>query len=392
MVERGQSAVMVDPSPIVEPLEQNLTRYEWSGLVNRHNLADGHARQNQSRAQEAVVARLGEIFCASEADDQVGIQREFEHAFYDFAGQPSVAARDDRPLHHYSASVSTEVVGNWLRQARLRVGLLHPTFDNIAAILQRQLVPLRPISERIFSAPDDPVFTRGCDAVFLVLPNNPTGVDPSPEVLRAIADGCRARDQVLILDASFRFFSDRLRSWDQYAYFDEIGLRYIGIEDTGKTWPTLDLKVGSLVVDARLRPPLQRITDDFVLNVSPFIFRLLREYIATEDTLPWCVKVGQRNRAVLEEALAETPVTVVAAQAPMSVAWLELPDRWRGSHACAWLSDRGVAVLPGAPFFWDDTRLGESHLRVALMRPEDEFVAGADALRHALGVYESEAL
>jgi aspartate/methionine/tyrosine aminotransferase len=366
--------------------DATLTRYEWLGLKNVHNLADGHARQAQSPGEDRVVDQIASLYREVEGQDQVALQRSFEELFYRQAGQPSVLRRANAPLHHYSSSVSTEVVANVLRDRGLSVGLLHPTFDNIAAILRRHRVPLTPVTEDIFSTPEDDRHYEGHDALFLVTPNNPTGLDPTPDVLRTVADQCQARGMLLILDVCFRFFSRHLATWDHYAYFEEIGVSHIGIEDTGKTWPTLDLKVGSLVADDGIYPELERITDDVLLNVSPFIFGLLANYIAADRGLN-CLAVAERNRQQLRAALDDSPVELVCPEAPMSVAWLRLPDRWEGSKVCAWLADQGISVLPGGPFFWDDNTLGETNLRVALMRPEDEFTAGAVALGTALKQY-----
>jgi hypothetical protein len=226
-VARTVIAGAPDGLPLDPPIEASLTRHEWAGLASRFNLADGHARQAQSAEEDAVLADLSEIFRAAEAADQNEVQRQFEEVFYGDAGQPSVLQRAQWPLHHYSSSLSTEVVANHLREQRSRVALLHPTFDNIAAILCRHQIPLVPMSERIFDDPGNERLYGDWDALFLVVPNNPTGADPGPDVVRAIADSCKARERTLILDVSFRSFSETLRSWDQYAYFESIGLRHI---------------------------------------------------------------------------------------------------------------------------------------------------------------------
>jgi aspartate/methionine/tyrosine aminotransferase len=369
--------------------EQSLTRHEWSALTNRHNLADGHARQGQSSREEGIVSSLADLYAYAEGADQIEVQHAFEDAFYRRAGQPSILQRALRPLHNYSASLAIEVVANYLRRERLTVALLHPTFDNLATILLRHDVRLDGLSEEIFGDPGNDAFYEGHDAIFLVLPNNPTGYDPEPETVRRIAEECKARDLLLIIDFTFRFYSGQLLGWDQYEYFESIGLRYIGIEDTGKTWPTLDLKIGSLIASDESRPDLELITDDCILNVSPFVFVLLKEYIEADDDLQ-CTQIARRNREVLCEELAGRAVEVIPSQSAMSVAWVGLPAPWRSSEACGWLSDNGVSVLPGGPFFWATSSMGENRLRVALMRPLDEFASAATALAHALKRYEDE--
>lgn len=363
--------------------EANLTRHEWSALQNPHNLADGHARQGQGEAGGESLDRLGELYREAEQRTQLELQHEFEAMFYVAAGQPSVLARERRPLHHYSSSLSIEVVANHLRATGARVGLLHPTFDNIPAILRRLDVPLKAISEAIFENPRDEDQYVGCDAIFLVMPNNPTGFVADRETMIAIAEHCAETGRVLIVDQSFRFFSPVVSAWDLYQAFEEIGLEYVGIEDTGKTWPTLDLKVGSLVCSDDLYDDLQRITDDCLLNVSAFIFALLREYIVRDDG-SGSRAVALANRRRLRDALAATPVEMLGEDGPMSVAWLRLPQGWKSSVLAVRLAQHGISVLPGGPFFWADSGAGEPFVRAALMRPEADFGLSADFLADAL--------
>lgn len=366
-----------------------LTRIEWLGLMTEHNLADGHARHGASPGMDALVDRLPSLFRAVESQRQVDVQERFERSFFVAAGQPSVVARSEKPLYHYSSSLSIEVVANYLRLEQLTVGLLHPTFDNIPDILRRHGVPLVPVTEQIFLAPEDSACWGEFDALFLVTPNNPTGLDPSPEILERIALECRRRGVLLIVDFSFRFFSDRLKARDSYAFFEDNDVDHIGIEDVGKVWPLLDLKVGSLVSGARRYPALREITDDLLLNVSPFVLALLAEP-ESADIVEHARELSVRNRAALVRAVAGGPLTVVDGGATMSVAWTKLPGAWESAKLCEWLGDRGIAVLPGEPFYWADPGQGSGFVRIALMRPVESFAAAAAALAEVVLDYAPE--
>jgi len=367
----------------------SLTRHEWSGLMSRHNLADGHAKQGPSNEAINILGRLTEIYQQSGRVPQFEVQRAYEDAFFGLAGQPSVANRIRRPQHHYSSSLSIEVIANHLRHHRMVVGLLQPTFDNIPAILRRHSIQLVPISEAVFDSPGNDEHYAGIDALFIVTPNNPTGADPTPDSLRVIADQCRVRGILLILDFSFRFFSRYLATHDYYDYLESTGVSYIGIEDSGKTWPTLDLKIGSLLADEARSDELQTITDDLLLNVSPFIFALLGEHIRNEGKRD-CVRVSGQNRHELAEALAGGPVKPPTLDGVMSVALLRLPDGWSGPRVCDRLDRDGVSVLPGNQFYWNKPEAGDAFLRVALMRPAAEFAESARALARGLERYAEE--
>ncbi|MFD7921594.1 pyridoxal phosphate-dependent aminotransferase [Streptomyces sp. NPDC059740] len=375
--------VQVDPSTA----HSTLTRIEWTGLTVEHNLADGHARQGTPPATEELVDRLPALYREVEKRKQLEVQTDFERTFFRAAGQPSVLDRAEGPLHHYSSSLSIEVVANHLRLEGLRVGLLNPTFDNIPDILNRHGVPLVPVGERILEQPEDPEHWGDFDALFLVTPNNPTGFDPAPEMLERIALECRRREVLLIVDFSFRFFSEGLNSRDGYAFFLEHDVDHIGIEDVGKVWPMLDLKVGSLIAGPRRHAALQAITDDLLLNVSPFVFALLAES-GRADVVGHARDTSVRNRSALVKALAGGPLSVVDGGPTMSVAWIRLPEGWDGVELCGWLGERGVGVLPGSPFYWADPDQGSGFVRVALMRPVDSFEASATALARTVADYE----
>ena len=337
--------------------QTTLTRIEWTGLMAVHNLADGHARQGTPPRAGEVLDRLSAVYREAETRRQLDVQTEFEYGFFRAAGQPSVLDRPRSPLHHYSSSLSIEVIANHLRLEGLSVGLLHPTFDNIHDILHRHGVPLVPVTERIFAAPEDPVAWGEYDALFLVTPNNPTGLDPSPDILERIGLECRRRGVLLIVNFSFRFFSDGLDSRDTYAFFEENGVNHIGIEDVGKVWPMLDLKVGSLVSGRQRHAALQAITDDLLLNVSPFVFALLAEW-GRADVIGHAREISVRNRAALMKTLAHGPLTVVDGGPTMSVAWVRIPDGWDCLDFCDWLEKWSITVLPGRPFFWADPDRG----------------------------------
>src|SRR5690606_32578789 len=127
-------------------------------------------------------------------------------------------------------------------------------------------------------------------------------------------------------------------------------------EDTGKTWPTLDLKLGIMLTSKSLYSKLQDINNDFLLNVSPFIFKLLTKYIRVESSATLNLspqKTIQHNRQLIQHVLQKTPLKVVSPASLLSVEWIQLPPGWKSSAFSAWLQKKGIFVLPGIPFYWD---------------------------------------
>jgi aspartate/methionine/tyrosine aminotransferase len=361
--------------------EATLTRRQWVGLETRFNLADGHSRQALSAAHERVIDGLPALYRAAGADEQSRIQARFSDSFAARAGQASWAHLP-APLFHYSASVSIEVVAHFLAEHGMRVALCHPTFDNIPALLTRHSVPLVPVDDSAYRDPDAHLEHVDADAIFMVLPNNPTGRAIEREAFRRLARHCRRRDRVLVLDFSFRFFGT-LCDWDQYAVLHEEGTSYIALEDTGKTWPTEDLKLGILLASGDLRPSLAAITDDVLLNVSPFVFALLTEFIEA-DPVPRWISISRRNAELLARTTEPFGIAVCPPDETMSVSWAALPAGVDGVELCEHLTRRGVTILPGNPFFWSTPDRGRHFVRVATLRPEDYFAAAMQRLAAGL--------
>jgi aspartate/methionine/tyrosine aminotransferase len=195
---------------------KTLTDYEHDALGERFDLADGHARQDLTVAELAIVDRLDELFLRARTADVVGVERGFLRAFFELAGQPSWAEAPTS-LVQYSSSMSIEIAANVLRRTgRRTVGLISPTFDNIPSILRRHDLELRPLAEdAIANGKLDPA---AYDAILVVCPNNPTGFEIDRDVFSRLARSCALAGTILVVDFSFRAFSE-YRLWDQYEVF-----------------------------------------------------------------------------------------------------------------------------------------------------------------------------
>lgn len=369
---------------LAEPIDlgATLTRHQWEALRRRFNLADGHSRQAQSSDQMALLDDLPRIFKECVEIDQEEVEGEFFDAFFGIGGQHTVAELP-RPSLHYSASVTIAVAAAHLRQLGGVTLVIHPTFDNIPALFSHHGVQMRPIAfDEVLSLRSFPADVR---ALMLVVPNNPTGESVDAEQLDKIARLCAAHDVDLVIDFSFRFASD-LCTWDQYAVLREAGVRFLCIEDTGKTWPVLDLKVGIAVYSEDAVASVQGITEDYILNVSPFLLRLLTEYIRSDPGRSWRA-IAKENRAALEMALAGSEAVVEDEGSAATIAWVKLGEDWDSDEFCRWANGEGVAVCPGGPFFWDDPETGRRFVRVALLRPEPYFADAVSDLRHLMDDY-----
>lgn len=348
------------------------------------NLSDGHARQDLTPSQRLIIADMPRIFTLAACESQDEAEIRFVESFAALAGQPALPR--DRRMLSYSASSAISLVSLLLKRRSLSAALIEPTFDNIPNILRSYGVPLSALPEEALDAPNVDAVLRDVtdDVLWVVCPNNPTGFEPSSRLLSQIVEWCSREHKVLVLDFCFRFFSSHLTDWDQYDLLERSGISYIAIEDTGKTWPTMDMKTGITVCSADLFEELYEFHDDLLLNVSAFHLSLLRAFI--EDTrhhgLEETVRqVAHENRRVLREALAGSSLTPTVNSEATTMEWLRIDANYSGEDLWRELRRLNIHILPGSNFFWQSPELGSQFVRVPLNRPLELIARASPILR-----------
>jgi enduracididine biosynthesis enzyme MppP len=366
--------------------QANLTQLEHLAINASLNLADGHARQGLSQTQKRIVDDLPTLFAKSAGEPAEELERAALEAFFHTYGQHSYPVGPGRVLSCYASSVAMEILARSLAGAVDTVALVHPTFDNIPDILRGFGLRLMPVEEDALHGGDlaagVPV-EAGC--VFVTTPTNPTGKVLSRDRLVALARLCAERDVVLVLDTSFRGLVQRAH-YDHYAVLDEAGCRYVVIEDTGKIWPTLDLKVGLLVSSANVGLPVPQIHSDILLGVSPFIHALVERFAqdAAAGGMEELWAHIADNRAALRSTLEDVPgVSFPDTDSVVSVERIRVEGA-DGVQLWQQLSERNVYVLPCRQFHWADPDRGAPFLRVALARDRSTVVAAAEQIRDFL--------
>jgi aspartate/methionine/tyrosine aminotransferase len=358
---------------------KNLTGYEIASLPWSYNLTDGHAFRRWSPDEEAIIDQSAHLFKHNDRRRQSDIEREYVRDFLRLARQTC----DESALGYllcFTASMAFEIVANYLRLHGLTLSLVEPCFDNLADIFRRHAIPLRPFPDALLEAPRD-TFERALgavdsDAICLVTPNNPTGTPLAEDNLRALLAFCKQRRKLLILDNCFRAYLPRHLVHDQYRLALEAGADVVLVEDTGKTWPTSEIKAPFFAV-SRGRGLFERLYDiytDFLLHVSPAGIRLVHEFIrlSAKDDMASVHEAVRVNRLALYGGLRGTFLT--PCEKPFaSIAWLRIDHPMTGQELKRVLDENGVFVLPGDHFFWHDRCRGERFIRVALVRDADTF-------------------
>lgn len=223
-------------------------------------------------------------------------------------------------------------------------------------------------------------------------PNNPTGQTLTDQQFAEVANFCTRTRTILVLDHTFRFY--RRRPFDDYAILRDCETSFIAFEDTGKVWPTHDLKASLLLASGDLRPLVRLIYDEVYLCHSRFALRLLERCLVDTERRGLTATVWRavdERRERLREELADGPLTVdpSAVGSDLSIEWLSCRGTRRDDLQLRdVLAAHGVRVLPGRSFYWASSTDPRSHrnIRVALLKPravfEDAVTALAAAARH----------
>ena len=366
---------------------EKLTTSEFRGLEAPHNLSDAHVHLQPSALQRRlIINQLPQLFKQAVGCSQTQVDALAAHDFMTLSGQPS-AASTEWFLPVYASSISIDIVADYLARSKLTVALVEPTFDNIPDLMKRHGVHLQPMRLRPTQTYGETVFRtahrKDIDVIFLVMPNNPTG-DFIPEAtFRELAQYCANHGKLIVLDTSFRLFeSDAM--YDQHAILTGAAVQYIVIEDTGKLWPSLDLKLSFIFASPTLRLGLMSIYQDLLLNVSPLISLLVSKYstVSGIDALQSIRAPIAANRQLLRKTLNTLigSYSVENPQSRVSVEFVRLPDPLRSSQLVHELELSGLAILPGTLFFWSDPEIGESYIRIALSRPPRTFARAMESL------------
>lgn len=363
---------------------RGLTEFEFDGLSARYGFADGHAYHDLDQMQLAIIDRLPHLWRSAAQLRQRDVERRFSSAFYQLAGQFSMID-DDNFRICTSASQSIDMACAWAARTGKRIALVEPTFDNLALIVRRWQIPLIPVPEAVLVNDLSRLDPATFDILFIVNPNNPTGQTLSLIEFEAIANWCKAHGKTLVCDFCFRFFSRSIG--DYYDVLRSSGVDFIAIEDTGKTWATMDMKASLIAYSRTLKAEIEEVFHEIFLGVSPFCLSVLTELISDTQArgLPgtlWHLVAENRRlfRAAIDDSFLK--IDPAAATSPLALEWVQIhhPD-YDDLRLTAHLKDAGIACLPGRFFHWSlEDRLGHQNVRFSLLKPRKTVEHGARML------------
>lgn len=366
-----------------------LTDIESLGLNSKYGLADGHAYQDLTNEQKFIINDLSKLWSQSSTLLQKEIETQFHDNFYLLAKQPSAIGSQNFRICT-SASQSIDMVGAFLFRNKLSVGLVQPTFDNLAQIMKRwglQITPLNEDQIYQFNKKDSYSKTFQCDALFIVNPNNPTGSFLTPDQAMNIIDWCKENNKLLIIDQTFRFFDPH--PFDLIKLLKESGVSYISIEDTGKTFPTQDMKASIISYSLDIASQIEIVYEEIFLAVSPFALLVLNHFIKNAISLGLenvVLNKVRQHREILLKSIKGTILTSASkSNLDLSVQWLKIEKQnLFDLELVNTLSQSGLYILPGRHFFWADPVQGKNYVRVSLLKPYEKFSLACQILRTEL--------
>ena len=353
------------------------TEFERLALSNRINFSDGHAKSNFSVNQIDILNQFQDHVNLALTNSQIEIENEFFKYFF-LCGSQSLAQNEFNLFLNYSSSCAIKIAAQTCRKHGLKVLLIEPCFDNIRHILNTEQVPVTAIRESQIS---DSNYLRNCldetTALWIVQPNNPTGFCLNEETFKETIKIISEKNATLIVDFCFRFYSTTLKDWNQYQYLSNHTTSFISIEDTGKTWPLLDNKVGITVCSINFVETIHTLHDELLLNVSPLQLILLTEFIKNtinngfENTFLKDVETNRCyvnlliNKGILSRASKwYNNVPMELLHVPTGIQAIDLWDELR---------KQGIDILPAINYFWSNPNEGSELFRIPLARPTQDF-------------------
>lgn len=368
--------------------EITLTEIEAIGLASQFDLANGHASHDLTLAQENIIQQLPAIWQTGLTQKSRDAELMFKHAFLKLACTPSLSADINFKICP-TASNSIDVVAAWLAENKLKTALIEPTFDNLYLILKRRGVELTALPEHQLHQENYADVLRAVDAVFLVNPNNPTGKIISEPLFKSLINWCAENKKVMIVDNSFRFFIPQ--TFDIYRYLYDSGVTFISFEDTGKVWPTQEIKASLLFSSPDIFDEIDIIYDEIFLCHSNFSLGILAAFLtdAHRQGLVQTVwrQVAER-RLKFREVLDGNILSVhqESLHSTLSVEWVKINKCLSDMELVHYFQQHQLVLLPGRQFYWNhhDVAAKTDSIRFALLKPEKEFNAAISLFKNRL--------
>ncbi len=266
--------------------------------------------------------------------------------------------------------------------------VLEPTFDVYVPDVQMvRAVPVPVVMEPpLFRLDPERLHrsvTKRTRAIIVNTPQNPTGHVFSIEELHAVARVCIEHDLVAIVDEVYEHITFEPHEHRRLATLEGMSQRTITISSAAKTFAATGWKCGWALGPEPLISAVRRVHQFTTFaSATPFQYAVAMG-LQLPDTYFHDLRADYTaRRALLLEALAETPLTVYPPEGTYYVVADISPvaPQMSGYHWCRWLAQTvGVAAIP-LEVFYHDPAVGRSLVRFAFCKREETLRAAAERL------------
>lgn len=368
----------------------SLTEAEVDGLGYRYNFADGHAYHDIDNSYISIINDLSEYWNEGKAISIPEMEESFKDKYAKLINSEALYVNNNFSVCP-TASNSIDIVAAWLHKENKRTALIEPAFDNLYLLLKRRNVDVVSFNEKKLKDREallETISTGKIDALFLVNPNNPTGLEMTEDEFIYLVKACERNKITILLDRTFRLYGNY--NFDDYKILDEYDVDYILIEDTGKTWPTQDMKISLMVYSASIGIEVRKLYEEIYLCSSNFSLAILKKFIeittilGTEKT----IKAEVRKRyEMIKLALSKTKIKFIENEdrCQLPFCWVDISNTQLSDiEFCAKLKEYNIAVLPGRYFYWNSKDENTQFIRISLMKPNKCFYEGVDYLEKSV--------
>ena len=401
-VKASYVLIFLTKEMIMSSMLQTLTDFEVAGLHSEFCLADGHAYQDLHPAFTNIVQSLPQIWHNSAEQSIPEAEQLFNKSYASFIKAPVLNDYKNFRICP-TASNSIDLVAAVLKNLKLNAVMIEPAFDNLALLTKRRGVPLTSVGDKeLFDAAESNNIDNALPglkhfgALFLVHPNNPTGLILSEDAFKNIVNFCKKYGIVMVVDNCFRVY--RRNTFSDYQILIDSSVSFMAFEDTGKVWPTQDLKASLVYFSDDLKSIFNEIYNEVYLCVSNFTLGIISSFF--DETAKVGVQkpiwdIVDTRRTLLRKTIVGSRFSVpeISMDSNLPVEWLEYSnDDKNDLSICKELKQLNLAVLPGRQFYWNssDNHQHQKNIRVSLMKRETIFLTGLSIFKeycNELGMY-----
>ena len=213
-------------------------------------------------------------------------------------------------------------------------------------------------------------------AIVLVTPNNPSGAEYPPEVVRAFFDLCRARGIALVVDETYRDFDSREGAPHDLFADPDWGDTLIQLYSFSKAYRLTGHRVGALIAGPARLIEVEKFLDTVAISTGQlgqigavWGMRHLGAWLAGER-----VEILRRRAAMVAGMATLDGWRLKGCGAYF--AWAEHPFPIASNDLARRLvAEAGVLLLPGTMFMPEGDPIGARHVRIAFANADADGIA-----------------